>query len=61
MPFSRGSSRTKDQTPVSHIADRFFTVGATSFYSMPKQTVKKDISLYEKTDGPSGEREDMCA
>ena len=24
FPFSRGSSQTRDQTQVSHIADRFF-------------------------------------
>ena len=26
IPFSRGSSRPKDQTRVSRIADRFFTI-----------------------------------
>ena len=26
MPFSRGSSRPRDRTQVSHIAGRFFTV-----------------------------------
>ena len=25
FPFSRGSSKLRDQTQVSHIADRFFT------------------------------------
>ena len=30
MPFSRGSSRPRDQTPVSCIAGRFFTIWATS-------------------------------
>ena len=29
FPFSRGSSQPKDQTPVSHIAGRFFTSWAT--------------------------------
>ena len=29
FPFSRGSSQTRDQTQVSHIADRFFTSWAT--------------------------------
>ena len=29
LPFSRGSSQSRDQTQVSHIADRFFTVWAT--------------------------------
>ena len=28
-PFSRGSPQPKDQTQVSHIAGRFFTVWAT--------------------------------
>ena len=28
-PFSRGSSKPRDQTQVSHIADRFFTSWAT--------------------------------
>ena len=26
IPFSRGSSQPRDRTPVSYIADRFFTV-----------------------------------
>ena len=30
FPFSRGSSQPRDRTQVSHIADRFFTVWATS-------------------------------
>ena len=29
IPFSKGSSRTRDQTQVSCLADRFFTVWAT--------------------------------
>ena len=29
MPFSRGSSQPRDQTQVSHIAGRFFTIRAT--------------------------------
>ena len=29
IPFSRGSSPPRDQTWVSYIADRFFTVSAT--------------------------------
>ena len=29
FPFSRGSSQSRDQTPVSHIAGRFFTSRAT--------------------------------
>ena len=29
IPFSRGSSQPRDQTQVSHIADRFFTSWAT--------------------------------
>ena len=29
IPFSRGSSQPRDQTPVSCITGRFFTVGAT--------------------------------
>ena len=29
MPSSRGSSQPKDQTQVSHIAGRFFTIQAT--------------------------------
>ena len=29
IPFSRGSSQHRDQTLVSHVADRFFTVWAT--------------------------------
>ena len=30
LPFSRGSSRTRDQTLVSCVADRFFTIWAIS-------------------------------
>ena len=29
VPSSRGSSQPRDQTHVCHIADRFFTIGAT--------------------------------
>ena len=29
MPSSRGSSQPRDQTQISHIADRFFTIWAT--------------------------------
>ena len=29
FPFSRGSSKTRDQTQVSHIAGRFFSIWAT--------------------------------
>ena len=29
VPFSRGSSQPRDQTPVSYIAGRFFTIWAT--------------------------------
>ena len=29
IPFSRGSSQPRDQTQVSHITGRLFTVGAT--------------------------------
>ena len=29
IPFSKGSSRLRDQTWVSHIAHRFFTIWAT--------------------------------
>jgi len=29
MHFSRGSSQPRDQTQVSHLADRFFTISAT--------------------------------
>ena len=29
MPSSRGSSQPRDQTQVSHTADRFFTIWAT--------------------------------
>ena len=29
IPFSRGSSQLRDQTQVSHIAGRFFTIWAT--------------------------------
>ena len=29
IPFSRGSSQPRDQTQISHIAGRFFTVWAT--------------------------------
>ena len=29
VPFSRGSSQSRDQTQVSHIAGRFFTIWAT--------------------------------
>ena len=30
VPFSRGSSQTRDQTQISHIAGSFFTIWATS-------------------------------
>ena len=29
VPFSRGSSQSRDRTQVSHIAGRFFTIWAT--------------------------------
>ena len=34
IPFSRGSSQPRDQTPVSCIAGRFLTVWATSWLSL---------------------------
>ena len=40
--FSRGSSQTRDQTQVSWIAGRFFTVWATrKAYGKPRQHIKK--------------------
>ena len=41
MPFSKGSSQPRDQTQVSHIAGRFFTVWAT------KHEWKKSILDHE--------------
>ena len=41
MPFSRGSSRPRDWTQVSRIADRFFTVWATQEAPETKVIVKK--------------------
>ena len=46
IPFSRGSSQTRDQTQVSHIADEFFTSWATReapqlyFLTMPHKAGK---------------------
>ena len=37
IPFSRGSSQPRDQTQVSHIADRFFTHWATRVGFTSKQ------------------------
>ena len=52
IPFSRGSSQSRDRTWVSHIASRFFTIWATRIscksYSSDKHsltsTLKKQIS-----------------
>ena len=35
VPFSRGSSQSRDQTQVSHIAGRFFTSRATKEAQTP--------------------------
>ena len=45
MPSSRGSSQPRDQTQVSHIADRFFTNWATSqgFRAICKVCIKHSI------------------
>ena len=48
IPFSRGSSQPRDQTQVSCIAGRFFTVGVTReeqdvpkvWVNLPKQTAR---------------------
>ena len=53
IPFSRGSSRPKDQTQVSCIAGRFFTIRATretqinynSFLKRKKKSIRKNIRL----------------
>lgn len=38
IPFSRGSSQLRDQTQVSHIAGRSFTMWAT--YTLPQSKIK---------------------
>ena len=44
FPFSRGSSQSRDQTEVSHIAGRFFTSWATA---KPKNTGVVSLSLLQ--------------
>ena len=39
MPSSRGSSQPKNQTQVSHIAGRFFTIWATREFWLPGSSV----------------------
>ena len=38
MPSSRGSSQPRDQTQVSHIAGRFFTI-KRQYWAAPKNTI----------------------
>ena len=45
FPFSRGSFQPRDQTQVSHIADRFFTSWATG---KPKNTGLGSLSLLQQ-------------
>ena len=44
VPFSRGSSRCKDWTRVSHIAGRFFTTWATREFSGEWERFKGDVA-----------------
>ena len=39
IPFSRRSSQSRDQTQVSCIADRFFTIPATLYYEKTAQSL----------------------
>ena len=46
IPFSRGSSQPRDQTWVSCIAGRFFTIWVTSLNPLYKRTAYKQIYLH---------------
>ena len=46
ISFSRGSSRPKDQTQVSHIAGRCFTIWATREVLIPKKSNAEECSNY---------------
>ena len=45
IPFSRGSSWPWDQTQVSHIADRVFTIWATEKYILEKKILENFQNL----------------
>ena len=48
IPFSRGSSWPRDQTQVSHISGRFFTIQATREALSDAYTSQiKDVSLHD--------------
>ena len=46
IPFLRGSSQPRDQTQVSHIADRFFTIWATKEGLVVRKSSTHTMSLY---------------
>ena len=55
IPFSRGSSQPRDQTPVSRIADRFLTSWATrEGHILIKEQYKKEIKKTETEKNPVG-------
>ena len=43
FPFSRGSSQPRDQTQVSHIADRFFMIQLSHLYMTTGKTIALTI------------------
>ena len=45
IPFSRGSSRPRDRTRVSHIAGRFFTIWATEYLLYMKIQQKRSFPV----------------
>ena len=46
VPFSRGSSQSRDQTQVSQIAGRFFTSGATREALLPENICTSEIPTF---------------
>ena len=49
FPFSRGSSQPRDQTQVSHIADRFFTTREA--LSAPPKAQTDQVTAWEASPG----------
>ena len=60
IPFSRGSSRPKDQTQISCIAGRFFTIWATkgspSITIIVKKCFKRQVLIWSPPNTPFGHR-----
>ena len=53
ISFSRGSSRPRDRTQVSHIAGRRFNLGSTREAIKYKNTVSQKTSYRHRTSDPS--------